>query len=108
MARREVISFIDDLDNTPLDEDQVNIIKFSVNGQNYIIDLSEKNAKKFHTALAPFIEVARKDVPAPTKRAASNRPDARAVRAWAQRQGIDVPARGKLSNELIERYQAAN
>lgn len=33
-------------------------------------------------------------------------PAAADVRAWAQAQGIDVPARGKLSAELIERYKA--
>lgn len=61
MARREVIQFFDDLDNTPLTQEEVTIIKFAVNGTNYIIDLSEKNADKFHEALAPFIKAARKD-----------------------------------------------
>lgn len=29
------------------------------------------------------------------------------VRAWAREQGIDVPARGKLPDEVIAAYQAA-
>lgn len=34
--------------------------------------------------------------------------DAKVVRAWAAEQGIDVPARGKLPADLVERYQAAH
>lgn len=30
------------------------------------------------------------------------------VRAWAKAENIDVPARGNLSAELVERYKAAH
>lgn len=30
------------------------------------------------------------------------------VRAWAAAEGIEVPARGKLSAEVVERYKAAH
>lgn len=30
------------------------------------------------------------------------------VRAWAKAEGLDVPARGNLSAELVERYKAAH
>ncbi|MEJ5928810.1 Lsr2 family protein [Corynebacterium sp. H128] len=106
MARREVIQFFDDLDNSPLTKDEVNVIKFSVNGNSYIMDLSEQNAKTFHAALAPFIEVARKDTN--TARKTANNPDPKAVREWAQSQGIEVAARGKLANDIIEKYLAAH
>jgi Lsr2 len=35
-------------------------------------------------------------------------PDAKAVRAWAKEQGIEVPSRGALPAEAVERYQAAH
>lgn len=35
-------------------------------------------------------------------------PSLKAVRAWAKAEGIDVPARGKLPDEVIARYQAAH
>ena len=34
-------------------------------------------------------------------------PDAKAVRAWAAENDIDVPARGKLPAEVVEQYLAA-
>lgn len=33
--------------------------------------------------------------------------DAKAVRAWAAQQGVDVPARGKLPDTIVAQYQAA-
>ena len=106
MARREVIQFFDDLDNSPLTQDEVNVIKFSVNGNNYIIDLSAKNAAKFEAALQPYVKVARKDTG--TARKTTNSPDPKLIREWAQSQGIEVAARGKLSNEIIEKYLATH
>lgn len=56
MARREITQYFDDIDNTPLTEDQVHVVRFGVNGINYVLDLSADNAQKFEDALAPFIE----------------------------------------------------
>lgn len=106
MARREIIQFYDDLDNSPLTQDEVNVIKFSMNGNNYIIDLSAKNAAKFEAALEPFVKAARKDSGAARK--TNNSPDPKLIREWAKSQGIEVAARGKLSNDIIEKYLAAN
>lgn len=36
------------------------------------------------------------------------KPPAKAVRAWAKEQGIEVPARGPLPDDVIERYVAAH
>lgn len=35
-------------------------------------------------------------------------PSAKDVRAWAVDQGIDVPARGKVPDDVVEAYQAAH
>lgn len=37
----------------------------------------------------------------------ASQPDVKAVRAWAAEQGIEVPPRGKLPGDVVERYQAA-
>lgn len=34
--------------------------------------------------------------------------DAKAVRQWAADEGIDVPTRGKLPADVVERYRAAH
>lgn len=39
---------------------------------------------------------------------ASDEPAAVDVRAWAKEQGLDVPARGKLSADVIDAYKAAH
>jgi hypothetical protein len=38
----------------------------------------------------------------------SDEPRPAEVRAWARAEGIDVPARGNLSTDLIDKFKAAN
>jgi hypothetical protein len=42
------------------------------------------------------------------KQDAPKEPDAKAVRAWAAENGVEVPARGKLPAEVVEQYVAAH
>lgn len=116
MARRELIQYIDDLDGTTLNEGEVNVIQFSFAGRDYVIDLSEKNAKKFEELLRPYIENATLDTEAGTRtrrRAAAN-PNAahtrernRKIRKWAQDKGMEVADRGALPKSIIEAYENA-
>ena len=53
MAQKIVL--IDDLDGSEGSE----TLTYTVNGQDYEIDLSEANVKKFHDVLAPFITSSR-------------------------------------------------
>ena len=108
MARREVTQYFDDFDNTPLAEDEVKVVDFSANGVDYTLDLSQKNAEKFEEALKPFIDVARRK-PRGTKR--GNRPANpgmnKKIREWAQKNNIAVSARGRISADVIERFEKA-
>ncbi|MDO5669271.1 MAG: Lsr2 family protein [Corynebacterium sp.] len=114
MARREITQYFDDLDNSPLKDDEVNIIRFSVDGNNYIIDLSEKNAAAFHKDLQPWVDAARKDTGATkTTRtsgpsAAAKRERSRAIREWARSKNMEVSDRGKIAASIIEAYDAAH
>jgi hypothetical protein len=58
MATRTVTTteLIDDLDGTNADR----TVRFAVDGVNYEIDLSKKNAAGFEKALKPYIGAARK------------------------------------------------
>ncbi len=107
MARREVTQYFDDLDNTPISEDQVHVIRFSVDGNDYLLDLSEKNAREFRDVLAPFIKVAR---PAPNGngRGGGARVHPREIRRWAQNQGLAIAHRGKIPHEIIAAYNEAH
>ena len=54
MARREITQFYDDLDNQLIGEDELEVVRFSVNGRSYLMDLSRDNARRFHEAIAPL------------------------------------------------------
>ena len=56
MAKRIITDTVDDLDGAPGAE----TVTFALNGVVYEIDLTSKNAKKLESALAPFIEKARR------------------------------------------------
>jgi hypothetical protein len=56
MAQTVVVRLTDDIDGGEADES----ISFALNGQEYEIDLSSKNAEKLREVFAPFIEKARR------------------------------------------------
>ncbi|TQC42626.1 Lsr2 family protein [Rhodococcus sp. WS4] len=122
MARQTVIEHVDDIDGTPIVEGKGETIAFSVNGIEYEIDLSAKNAKDFHKKLDHYIDHAtkvggRKSRSSGTltsgaevrrKPVRQNRDDVRAVRGWAQEQGYDIGVRGRIPTEISEAYKAAH
>ena len=93
----------DPLAEVPADE----TIRFSVNGVEYEIDLSGRNARGFWKALKPYTEAGRR-VRRPARiRTAESRTDARQVRTWAREQGYDVSDKGRVPADLVARYKAA-
>ncbi|QGU08578.1 Nucleoid-associated protein Lsr2 [Corynebacterium occultum] len=109
MARREITQYFDDLDDTPLEEHQLHVVRFSYEGSDYILDLSEENAEKFREMVHPYLEVARKVTPTRGGSADSRTPvNSRDVRRWALEKGLKVANRGKIPFEIIEAYQKAH
>ncbi len=114
MAQKTLL--IDDLDQS----EGAETIRYSVDGKDYEIDLSEKNAKRFRDALKEFIDASREVeqppvltlTPArPTRRQStggSGRDDIPQIRAWAESQGMDVSARGRVKKEIIDAYDQAH
>jgi Lsr2 len=105
MARRTVFTLEDDLDGSPADE----TLRFGVDGSQYEIDLSSKNAAKLHKLLAPFVERARKagsSAHRPARTAASRR-RSRDIREWARAQGIELSDRGRIPSSVVDKYEAA-
>ncbi|WP_347950717.1 Lsr2 family protein [Corynebacterium sp. c3Ub_189] len=95
--------FYDDLDHTLIPEDQLEVVRFSVNGQNYLIDLSTDNARHFHNLLAPYVDAARIAPALDAQRASPSH-----IREWAHTQGLPMAHRGKIPQDVIEAYNAAN
>ena len=110
------VMLIDDLDGS----EGAETIKYSVDGKDYEIDLSEKNAERFRNALKEFVDASREVEQAPVltfaparsgrrqSSGSSGRDDIAQIRAWAEAQGIDVSARGRIKKEIIEAYDAAH
>ncbi|MDY0114724.1 MAG: Lsr2 family protein, partial [Corynebacterium sp.] len=116
MARKEVIQYIDDLDGTPLNEDDVKVVRFGYQGRNYYLDLSADNAAKFDEALRPYVEKAHADDSAPATRtrrgtnpnSTKQRERNRIIRKWAKDRGMDVADRGALPKTIIDEYEATH
>ncbi len=117
MAKQTIERLIDDLDGS----DATQTIEFAYKGKSYTLDLNDNNASDFEDALAPYIAAAAKAGGAqPGRRgrggkrqtaASSGRSNGdyspKDVRAWAQANGAEVPARGRIPGKVLEQYQAS-
>ena len=103
MARQQITQYFDDLDDSPLTEDEVQIIRFSVESTDYVLDLSEDNARAFHEALEPFITAAREE-----SKDVLEKTDPADIRTWAQSKGMDVANRGKIPHTVMQAYRDAH
>ena len=106
MAQKITVELQDDLDGGPADE----TVRFGVDGAEYEIDLSKKNAAAFRRTLAPFIDHARKAGRGQRRRparTAASRDRSGSIRAWAKQAGVAVSARGRVPASVVELYEAA-
>lgn len=106
MAQQTTVTLTDDIDGGKAAE----TVSFGLDGRIYEIDLSKKNATALRKALGEFTASARHVRAGKSTAKAVRTParvDAKAVREWAQSQGIAVSARGRVPAELVEQYQAA-
>jgi Lsr2 len=108
MAQITEVRLVDDLDGG----EAVESVAFSIDGKLYEIDLSEKNASALRDAFAPFVGSARRggSVPAVTRpkaSARSGRPreQTAAIREWANANGHEVSARGRIPSAVLAAYE---
>lgn len=103
MARKKITQYYDDLDSRPLDEAEVHTVEFTVDGRDYILDVSSKNLERFRAAIEPYIEAAREithdalDAISPSE-----------VRRWARSEGLTVAHRGKIPFDIVDAYRRAH
>lgn len=107
MAQITEVRLVDDLDNGEADE----TVEFAVDGKDYMIDLSAKNATRLREALAPFVGSARKAgriTPRMTQtsspRTSSDRERTQAIKAWASEVGLKVNERGRIATAVNEAF----
>jgi hypothetical protein len=111
MAKQVITLLTDDLDGGEADR----TVEFGLDGVNYTIDLSEKNAGKLRKALDPYLAVAtragrgggdgraaRRTAPLASGR--SSRDQNQAIREWANKNGYEVSERGRIPSSIVEAY----
>jgi hypothetical protein len=107
VAQRVTVVLEDDLDGGSADE----TVLFGLDGANYEIDLSAKNAAKLRDVLAKYVGSARRSS-ARGRRAGSRgrggSSNASAVREWARANGYDVSDRGRVPADVKAAYDAAH
>lgn len=93
-------------------EANASTIPFGLDGTNYEIDLTEKEAAKFREVLARYVGAGRQvGKTRQSKRSGGtpqSGPSAKMIRAWAQENGHEVPERGRIPAEVREAYAAAH
>jgi hypothetical protein len=117
VAQHTIVQLTDDLDGKNIPDGKGETVRFGLDRHDYEIDLTDKNAKALRDTLQTYVTAARRVSGSPrSSRARANGAattpardyDPKAVRAWAEGQGIEVSQRGRVPAELIARFQEAN
>lgn len=100
---------LDDIDGSAADT----TVRFGLDGADYEIDLNAAHASTFRDAMRRYVQAGRRVSPSQRRpgarsRGASGGPDAAEVREWAQKEGVPVRERGRVPNEVIAKFRAAN
>jgi hypothetical protein len=117
--RQTRVELIDDRDGSAADE----TVDFGLDGIAYQIDLSAKNASELRELLLPYTSAARKTGrgaiirsrvaggagtrPARPARSTADRERLTAIRQWGQANGYTISDRGRIPQEVIAAFDAA-
>jgi nucleoid-associated protein Lsr2 len=106
MAQRVHIVLEDDIDGG----DATETVLFGIDGINYEIDLSDKNAAKLRDGFAKYVAAARRTSPRSRRapRRGASGPTTAQVRDWARTNGYEVSDRGRISAEVRAAYESAH
>lgn len=108
MAKRTVVTLTDDIEGTPIQDGAGETLHFTFDGASYEIDLLDKNAKKMRNALQFYIDHGRRGGTEPPRPPSRSSPiDTKTVRIWAKNRGIEVNARGRVSQDVVDQFKAA-
>jgi nucleoid-associated protein Lsr2 len=111
VAQRVQTILVDDLDGTELGDDG-QTVRFGWLGADYTIDLSQANLDKFAAAITPYVDAGQRVGGRKTRSSSSSvsgngQVDTKAVRKWAQSNGIELSSRGRVPADVIDKYKAA-
>ncbi len=108
MSRNVSVVITDDLDGS----EGAETVSFGIDGVSYEIDLNEVNRDRLANGLAPFIAASRRAGRVIPRRGAGRSAgpsvDRAAVRAWARETGLTVSDRGRISSDIMSKYEASH
>lgn len=113
MAQIREVRLVDDLNGEEANE----TVEFGLDGKNFEIDLTTKNAEDLRDALAQFVGAARRitgrrrgapAAAAPSRRGPVDREQNQAIREWARKRGMKISDRGRIPAEVLDSYHREN
>lgn len=112
MASKTLVELIDDITGEAADES----VSFGLDGIEYTIDLSARNATELRERLETFVENAQRTkkaskgarVVSEKRKGGLGREQNQAIREWARANGEKVNERGRIPAELVTRFQEAH
>ena len=113
MAQRQIVQLVDDITGKEIPDGEGENIEFTYQGTVYTIDLSAKNAAKYHETMDFYVTHAQRVGKArgnvtPLRRGRKNEEvDTQAVRAWAASNGYQISPRGRIRGEILDAYREA-
>ena len=111
MAQKVVTELTDDTNGKPADE----TVTFGLDGREYEIDLTTKNAAALRKAFDVYVKHGRRIAGRRSRSAgggagssrSSGAIDTKAVRQWASENGYEVSSRGRIPANVIEAFRVA-
>jgi nucleoid-associated protein Lsr2 len=111
MAQHVITTYTDDLDGSQASGN----VKFSLDGRQYEIDLSDANAEKLRDILVPFVAAARRAGGGRGRQASSSsrrdpgpgrsQAEMAEMRTWLREHGYKVSDRGRIPNEYVQAWE---
>ncbi|WP_412148547.1 histone-like nucleoid-structuring protein Lsr2 [Curtobacterium flaccumfaciens] len=115
MAQKVITSLVDDLTEEAIEDGAGRTVQFAFDGSSYEIDLSNDNVDTFREAISDYVAAARKvsgrgarSASPSTSKVRSDPNELAKIRAWAMANGHEVAARGRISQQVRDAYEAAN
>lgn len=111
MAQKVQVQLVDDLNG----EEAHETVRFGLDGTTYEIDLTEDNANNLRSALSEYMNKARKANTGGRKSqngqkntagsgSSRSKEETQAIRQWAQDNGHNPSARGRITQSIIDAY----
>lgn len=116
MAQKYIVQMVDDLTGEPIPEGDAESVRFALNGETRIIDLTKQHAEELRQAMQPYLTHSRR-VEGSTKvgpksrfagsssSASTDMEERRKIREWAKKHGKPVSEKGRISSDIVAEYE---